>query len=124
MKKEMEVGGPMRDLVDHYVRSREVRLAVLDGIQGAFTPEEVMLWLREAMEVAKETKAARTMLEIVKFVAEYTVGKPTQHIEVERGGNPADWVRVFSDNANEIEGEVTHLDEDTAVDENELEYEE
>lgn len=53
-------------------------MTILQGITAAFTPEEVAKMLHQARDYAVQWKSWEGLLAIVKFQAEYTVGKPVQ----------------------------------------------
>lgn len=105
--------GEVGDIVREYVGGRAARAELLRGIREALTPEEVQQWIKTALKLALEKKTPHTIVEILRFVVEYTIGKPIQAVDMivgqeGRSGTPADWVRVFRDTEEEI-GEIVDI---------------
>lgn len=44
--------------------------------ENTYTPEELSKMIRYTFDVAKERQDAKNMLEVIKFVVAYAVGKP------------------------------------------------
>jgi hypothetical protein len=68
-------GGPGRP-------KKEVELAMLEAINTTFTREEIQDFIRQAMQVAIDTKSARGMVSVLDFVTDRTLGKAVQQVTV------------------------------------------
>lgn len=66
--------------------SKAAELAMLDAINSAFTPEEVTQHLKDAMKLAKEQNSARSIVAVLEFINDRTMGKPIQRVQREDGG--------------------------------------
>lgn len=71
-------GGPGRPS-----RRREEEL--LQAIKAAFPPEVLTEKLQRALEMAEAQQSPRGMVAVLSFAAAYSLGKPTQRIETDRG---------------------------------------
>jgi hypothetical protein len=79
--------------------------AYLRALGDNFTPEDMVEHLKEALQWAQDRKQPKNVLDIYRFIFEYTVGKPKQGVELNVGSTPQDWVRVFQDIDGTIDDE-------------------
>ena len=56
--------------------------AYLDAIRSVMTPEGLTAYLQRAAKIAEENKSSKGMVQVATMIAEYSVGKPKQQIEV------------------------------------------
>lgn len=70
----------------------------VDWLLARVDPEMVAEVALEALTIAREKKSHQGMLQILKFIMEYTVGRPVERKQHEFGANAGDWVDVFADN--------------------------
>jgi hypothetical protein len=61
-------------------------LAILHAISNAFSPEQIDEHLNRAMEIAIAQNSARSIVAILEFQADRTIGKPVQRIETGDNG--------------------------------------
>jgi hypothetical protein len=55
-----------------------VEKAYLDAVRDALPPEEIASLLKEALNLARETRSWRGMAEVIGIALAYGAGKPTQ----------------------------------------------
>ena len=63
-------------------RSQEQQM--LEAIRATMPPERIEATVAEALEIARSTNSWRGIMDVVRFCAEYSLGKPT--VRVEQGG--------------------------------------
>jgi hypothetical protein len=67
-------------------RKKERAAPILAAITEEFSHDEIRLMMRRAWEVAETAEDAKSMLEIIRFIAAYAIGKPvTRSIGVQFG---------------------------------------
>jgi hypothetical protein len=59
-------------------KPKAVEKAYLDAIRNALPPEQMESVIAEALQLARDTRSWRGLLEVVQFAASYGAGKPTQ----------------------------------------------
>lgn len=59
-------------------KPKAVERAYLDAIRQALPPEHMEAVIAEALQLARDTRSWRGLLEVVQFAASYGAGKPTQ----------------------------------------------
>ena len=59
-------------------KPKAVEKAYLDAIRQALPPEHMEAVIAEALQLARDTRSWRGLLEVVQFAASYGAGKPTQ----------------------------------------------
>lgn len=75
--KKGHPGGPGRP-----TRKREE--LIVNAIKNLWTEEEIQTYLQEAMDLAKSQRSTRGMMQVLRFVTEYTAGKP---VPIENNSN-------------------------------------
>ena len=71
-------GGPGRP-------RREKEAAILAAISDALSPAEITKALRDALDIATETRSARGIIAVLELAAGYGIGKPVQRTERTEG---------------------------------------
>jgi len=59
-------------------KPKAVERAYLDAVRDALPPEEIASLLKEALDLARETRSWRGMAEVIGIALAYGAGKPTQ----------------------------------------------
>lgn len=59
-------------------KPKAVEKAYLDAIRESLPPEQMAAVITEALQLARDTRSWRGLLEVVQFAASYGAGKPTQ----------------------------------------------
>lgn len=59
---------------------RSVEAAYLQAIKDSLPPDEVAATIREALQLARDTRSWRGLLEVVSFAVSYGAGKPLQKV--------------------------------------------
>ena len=59
-------------------KPKAVEKAYLDAVRDALPPEEIASLLKEALNLARDTRSWRGMAEIISIALSYGAGKPTQ----------------------------------------------
>ena len=66
-------------------KPRSVEAAYLAAIKDSLPPEEVEAIIREALQLARDTRSWRGLLEVVSFAVSYGAGKPQQKVVTQDG---------------------------------------
>ncbi len=97
---EMESGGSAvrADLPSHLLngkfapgnssggrKPKAVEKAYLDAVRDALPPEEIAALLKEALNLARDTRSWRGMAEVISIALAYGAGKPTQKMVTSDG---------------------------------------
>lgn len=61
-------------------KPKAVERLYLDAVRDALPPEEIGRVLTEALELARETRSWRGMVEVVELALSYGAGKPMQKV--------------------------------------------
>jgi hypothetical protein len=69
---------------------------VLKAITGEFKPPEVRAMLREVHELAIKNNDPKTLLELLRLIAAYDIGKPVQR-SITTAIKPEDFSRLWKD---------------------------
>lgn len=96
---------------DKYVieRKKERAAPILAAITEEFSPDEIRLMMRRAWDVAETAEDAKSMLEILKFIAFYAIGKPvTRSISAQFG--KADLLDLFGRRSEDEDEEAIDVE--------------
>lgn len=79
-------------------KPKAVERAYLEAIRDALPPEQMQGVIAEALQLARDTRSWRGLLEVVQFAASYGAGKPTQKT-VTTDGNLEQLLAALSNDA-------------------------
>jgi hypothetical protein len=63
----------------------EMSVMLLRAISGVYSPEEVVEYLRIAMDIAIKNNSSKGIMQVLEFQAAYGIGRPTIRIEKVEG---------------------------------------
>ncbi len=66
-------------------KPKAVEKAYLDAVRDALPPEEIAALLKEALNLARDTRSWRGMAEVISIALAYGAGKPTQKMVTSDG---------------------------------------
>ena len=68
-------------------KPKQVEREYIDALRSVCTPDSLKEYVQRAMKLAEEIRSPKAMINAATFVAEYTIGKPKQQIEVTSGAD-------------------------------------
>ena len=71
--------------------------AVQRAIMERWGPHKILDVVEQAHVFAYKTKSWKGLMEVARFLAEYTVGKPKQALNMTHTATPEDWAEFFRD---------------------------
>lgn len=90
-------------------RKKEKAAPILAAITEEFSPDEIRLMMRRAWDVAEDEGDAKALLEILKFIAAYAIGKPvTRSISAQFGKD--DLLDLFGRRSEESDDDGNTID--------------